>query len=548
MEVPDKRTAKASKIIHKSYKTLVLGQNNISTKYIMQRSNGNIYFQLRVGKKIHQFSLKTKNIIEAMYRRDNILKCLNGGDVLENDRITLEIINKIMGLKMFEFIGDYPVEEMTDEKIKRKIEILRQKRLNSEMLKLEEVQRLAELNKIPELHLLSIQNDIKLKFDNSELSLNEEQIRERERKKIEEAEKLLVSTQPAQIEYEPKASNINLPYKEYWDKYLEIKEKKSIANKQPLSKDSKDKLGVAYKYLLDFLDGNENYNICDLTPLFFKELQIKYTQIPSRATMYSEFKDKSIRDIIEMDFDKEKFPLIITTTVNNLFAYYIEFFKYLESELFVYKNDIFKNYEPLKKHEAESYKEFTIDELNLLLHNNLPYTYEGKDIKKEILVALRLFLYTGFRLNELAQIKKTDIIEKDGVLCFDLTSDKQLKNVQSIRVVPIHSKILELVKLLIRDNKSEYLIYNGDSKEIGKKLLRYIKVHIHEKGKVVHSFRSNLMGELYANDVEERHIKKLLGHTSDKRNTSNHYYNKNKSTIVQLVSALESVKYEGLVS
>lgn len=74
----------------------------------------------------------------------------------------------------------------------------------------------------------------------------------------------------------------------------------------------------------------------------------------------------------------------------------------------------------------------------------------------------------------------------------------------------------------------------------------YIKKYIKEDKKVIHSLRSNFIQELYANDVEERIIKKLVGHTSDKTDITNDRYNKNKATMIQLMSAIENVLYKGI--
>lgn len=55
-------------------------------------------------------------------------------------------------------------------------------------------------------------------------------------------------------------------------------------------------------------------------------------------------------------------------------------------------------------------------------------------------------LYSGARLNEIAQIHLTDIRQKDGIWCFDLNDDGETKNLKtdaSRRCVPIHSRLLE---------------------------------------------------------------------------------------------------------
>jgi site-specific recombinase XerD len=56
-------------------------------------------------------------------------------------------------------------------------------------------------------------------------------------------------------------------------------------------------------------------------------------------------------------------------------------------------------------------------------------------------------LYTGARLNEIAQLHLADVRIVDGILCFDINADgatKKLKNKWSKRVVPVHPRLTEL--------------------------------------------------------------------------------------------------------
>ncbi len=59
-------------------------------------------------------------------------------------------------------------------------------------------------------------------------------------------------------------------------------------------------------------------------------------------------------------------------------------------------------------------------------------------------------MYLGARLNEVAQLHLADIVERDGIWCFDIntsekaTTKKRLKNRQSARVVPVHPYLLSI--------------------------------------------------------------------------------------------------------
>jgi integrase len=56
-------------------------------------------------------------------------------------------------------------------------------------------------------------------------------------------------------------------------------------------------------------------------------------------------------------------------------------------------------------------------------------------------------MFTGMRLNEVAQLEVQDIEERDGVWCINVTPDgddqKRLKNASSRRLVPVHDGLLD---------------------------------------------------------------------------------------------------------
>lgn len=55
-------------------------------------------------------------------------------------------------------------------------------------------------------------------------------------------------------------------------------------------------------------------------------------------------------------------------------------------------------------------------------------------------------MYSGARVEEIAQMRIDDIREAEGVLCFDINAkeDKQTKNATSIRLIPIHPILLQI--------------------------------------------------------------------------------------------------------
>ena len=138
-----------------------------------------------------------------------------------------------------------------------------------------------------------------------------------------------------------------------------------------------------------------------------------------------------------------------------------------------------------------------------------------------------LGLYHGNRLEEFAQLRREDIRHEEGIWYFDINEvgDKQLKNDQSVRRVPVHPKVIGLgfmeylettapnpddpVFPLLRpggpDNKRGYFFTKWWS--------QYRKtIGVYEKGLDYHSFRHGVTTKLYTAGVPEDRIDELTGH------------------------------------
>jgi integrase len=106
------------------------------------------------------------------------------------------------------------------------------------------------------------------------------------------------------------------------------------------------------------------------------------------------------------------------------------------------------------KAKASSYEKFTADDLKALFEAPHYREHEYDEPFKYWLPVLGL--YTGARLEELAQLHLADVKQhaSTGIWCIDITEDvdeengaderKNLKNAASVRACPIHSRVLEL--------------------------------------------------------------------------------------------------------
>jgi integrase len=172
---------------------------------------------------------------------------------------------------------------------------------------------------------------------------------------------------------------------------------------------------------------------------------------------------------------------------------------------------------------------------------------------------VRIAAYTGARLEEITQLKKTDIsmegLNGGSKLCFHMHEEDEnnhLKNSASTRIVPVHSRLCEmgfekyfkglpagsmlfpgLTRRESRDNK-----IGGRSGELFRKL--GIKLGITKKGKCFHSWRHSAIGAMRRADISLDDREAVCGHTSGRVN--NDVYTTGPG-LVKLTAAVEAINY-----
>jgi integrase len=193
--------------------------------------------------------------------------------------------------------------------------------------------------------------------------------------------------------------------------------------------------------------------------------------------------------------------------------------------------------------------------LRELLHNtsglvSLPYQKWGP------LIAL----YSGARLNEIAQIHLADIRQQDDVWYFDLNDDddtKKLKTDASRRHVPIHSGLIELglldyvqnlraggVRKLFPD--FQYCPKNGWGRSLGRWFNDRFLVRVGLKGKGVsfHVFRHTVITRLLQAGIEQPLVQTIVGH--ERQGVTQQHYFASGYTLVQRREALERLRFDCL--
>nr|WP_263447057.1 tyrosine-type recombinase/integrase [Klebsiella michiganensis] len=165
----------------------------------------------------------------------------------------------------------------------------------------------------------------------------------------------------------------------------------------------------------------------------------------------------------------------------------------------------------------ESYQPFTTKQLVTLVEN----------AEDELQGVILIGLYSGMRLDEIASLKRDDIVEIDGIRVFSVTKSKTKAG---IRCVPIHSKVLPIVDRWLSLKSGEYLLptANRIQRADGKKGPFYSQAFTRLRNKVIptatnrqcfHSLRGHFITCLDRKGIEETRIGTITGQVEKKAKT-----------------------------
>lgn len=164
-----------------------------------------------------------------------------------------------------------------------------------------------------------------------------------------------------------------------------------------------------------------------------------------------------MQNVVNEYADKSK------STQNNLLKLFHGIYKIADKNNFVEK-DYSKFVEITSEKESKDKNPFTRDEVQLVW-DNLEWVHKSKRKNALSDVALMdsvvIMLYTGMRIGELLELKAEDIHLEERWI--DL---RGTKTAAARRVVPIHKKIIPLIKRRIVLNSTGYIFRNNKDKQI----------------------------------------------------------------------------------
>lgn len=272
--------------------------------------------------------------------------------------------------------------------------------------------------------------------------------------------------------------------------------------------------------MAEYLGPDASIHISKDTALDVKRM---LEHIPQRARSLPAYVDKPLHELMEMKDAKRMSP----ESINKYLRTYTAFFDWAVKLSHTAENN-FKGLVTRLRNDEQARDAFTDEQIKTMLDvilNNRNGVIRKQYQKWGVLIAL----YTGARLNEIAQLAVDDIIQVDGVWCFSFNDDdeKTLKNIQSKRNVPIHSHllelgILELAESLRKSGKDRLLheLTKADKKNgYGRNLGRWVNdkflpaLGMDSPRLVFHSFRHTVTTWLFQAGVDEPIVKTVIGHS-----------------------------------
>ena len=267
-------------------------------------------------------------------------------------------------------------------------------------------------------------------------------------------------------------------------------------------------------------------------------------QLPTKLSQNSLYKDKGIDEIIALAKDK---PKISKSTIKKYIVRVSEFFKYCYDSDYIDKNPAVDLQINLNQDDVTNKNPYEDSDVNALLDivskiRSSSDTKSQRISKDELFFVTHIAAYSGMRLNEIIQLNTDDIVEKYNIVCFNLNTkidvktgkSKTLKTRNSVRIVPIHSKLnsiglfefIENKKKLAKQSGKAVRLFNCDNKDFSEYFRKKINTKVikdSDKTRTFHSFRHTFINKLIQSGQRVEHIAALVGHEQQYKITMNTY-------------------------
>lgn len=350
--------------------------------------------------------------------------------------------------------------------------------------------------------------------------------------------------------------------------YLRLREKAGI------SQHSLDDFTSAYNLLIDVIGDKPITHFSQDDANHFVDI---VQQLPPNRNKVAIYRGKSIAEVIrireglEAEADRKKklnpsapfIPADLSMsprTVDKHISILGTFFKWAIGKGYIHGKNFFEGQKIQTATQRETDTEaarqpFSDADLHTIFS---PENYRKRKTSYDFWFPL-IALFSGLRLNEIAQLYLTDIVELEGIWTFDINAnaeDKRLKNPTSKRLVPVHPQLLALgfleffedVKKQGKTRLFSQLTYVEGSygRQPSRNFASYLtKIGITEAKKVFHSFRHTFNDNLKQVGLLADEARcELSGHAHKNINSSVYT---SKHRVPNKLQFIEELRFDGLM-
>lgn len=308
------------------------------------------------------------------------------------------------------------------------------------------------------------------------------------------------------------------------------------------------RLVTSVKKLL-FLYFNEDAPVYKITRDNLLEFRDLLYKIPTKLAQKSRYKDKSLSQILKLG---EKDDKLSEVTIQKYMIRVIQFFNYCFDSSYIGKSitakmnvkiDIDPSERAVLPYEASEARKIFEIVTSIKQSGKSP---SSRIEANELYYVTMIAAYSGMRIKEITQLHKEDIALKDGIYCFNINTNdgKTTKTKNSIRFVPIHSKLIDIGLLEYVNSKKNGNIFKVSNKDFSEIFRSQIQRKFIDKDskKTFYSFRHYFIDYLVQREVEANLIAQIVGHEKQYKILLNTYAKPiNANT---LKSKVEIVSYE----
>jgi hypothetical protein len=200
-----------------------------------------------------------------------------------------------------------------------------------------------------------------------------------------------------------------------------------------------------------------------------------------------------------------------------------------------------KSLQKPKNSEATGWLPATDAEIGLLLKGAPLAKKRANSFKDALGWFIALGIYTGMRQEEIAAIKKGDVLKQHGIWFIVIP---KAKTPAGVRAVPLHPELMRAGFLKYVDSCKDS-VFGVDGETIAKRFPEYRrapKVKVTRDRVVFHSLRKSFTKRLERSDVPADTAGRLLGHKG-MRSFTYDVYNPDGPELKQLKAAIDKVRY-----